>query len=97
MTAPPAAGIVHEDMDRPELLDSTGNKLFQRPVVEHVARNGEGLAALVADGLHHSFAGFRSTIAYHDCGSRLGKRFAAGTTDAVAAASDDGHLASEVE
>lgn len=97
VTAPPAAGIVHEDMDRPELLDGALDQVLQRPVVEHVACDGEGLAALVADGLHHSFAGFRSTIAYHDCGSRLGKRFAAGPADAVAAASDDGHLARKIE
>lgn len=97
VTAPTAAGVVHEDVYRPELLDGALDQMLQRPVVEYVACNGEGLASLVADSLGHGFAGFGRAVAYHDGGSRLGKRFAAGAADAVAAAGDDGHLARKIE
>ena len=97
VTAPATAGIVYENVYRTELLDSARNELFQRPVVEYVARDGEGFAALVADGLRHGFAGFGRAVAYHDGGSRFGKQFAAGAADAVTAAGDDGHLAREIE
>lgn len=97
VTAPAAAGVVYENVYRPELLDSTGNELFQRPVVEYVACDGKGLASFVADGLRHGFAGFGRAVTHHDGGSRFGERFAAGAADTVAAAGDHGHLAREIE
>ena len=97
LTAPPASGVVYENVYRPEFLDGALDQMLQRPVVEYVARDGEGLASLVADGLRHGFAGFGRAVAYHDGGSRFGKQFAAGAADAVAAAGDDGHLARKIE